>query len=411
MKGLQIIKKGGGISRTSVSQDGISGLLMQYVPINAYQKGKQGGKVKTEEEVVVYRLSSVEDAKNYGFTPEYDIEHEIFVYRHIAEFFRMNPNGDLFIGLLPMNLSYTAVVANALSFLKKAEGKIRQLGIIYNGTVPFNFNSEIKNVVAKAQTIYDQAYAEAMPCHILLEGRNFQYEAGVQNSPNLRSFNAPNVSVTIVQDLDFALENNWNSLQAEKNYHYADVGTVLGTISRAAVHQSIGWVKEFNIYGGSLTVAALSTIPISEIAQGDLKTLDEKGYILCKLYSGLDGIRLNGGPTCTTENDDLSYLEYARTMDKAVRGIYTNCLPFVESNLYISPQTQMIDPTNLKMIEIEASKAFERMVAEREISYYNIFIDPKQDILGTGILDLEFAIVPTGVARMVRATVGFKANI
>ena len=391
-----IEKNTGGLNRKEASRDSVSGLLSHGVAVA--EKLKLG---------VAYRLISLKDAESKGIDADYDRAHKVAVFHHIAEFFRVHPQGELYIYLQDKAVGYAQLIRQVEVFLRQAAGEVRQLAIAYHGTEPIVPAEKVsaketeatEEPVAKpltwsylaglAQEQYERLYALYMPCQIVLEGTGFVYEH-VAELPNARAFNAPNVSIVLLEK---------------------GLGTVLGAISKAQVNQSIGWVERFNIYGKALERPALidGTL-LTNITGGDLLTLETKGYILPKVYIGKAGVYLSSGATCTDSQHDFAYLEYGRTFDKAVRGLYIALVPCIEKDFGIDPLTKKIAPQDIKMMELTAAKYLEQMQREGEISYYQVTIDPTQDILAEEKLTLQISLTPRGVARTIVAQVGFKSN-
>jgi hypothetical protein len=124
-----------GIGRRAANTDKISGLLFFNA---AYPSGFSAGSP-------VKKVYSLADAQALGITQasaSFSVE-----WYHISEFFRANPDGELWIGIYVVDNTY-AVISDMLN---KASGEIRQLGI-YNPTRAF---TNLAADIALIQTLID----------------------------------------------------------------------------------------------------------------------------------------------------------------------------------------------------------------------------------------------------------------
>ncbi len=387
MNKLTIVKTSGNLGRRQPVKDMYSGLLAGGVAVT--------GGVQLDQ---TYRLQSVDDARALGIDADYDTNNGILVYEHIAEFFRINPDGVLFLRLIDPNTALADYVSTggALNrLLNDAGGDIRQVGIVFNKSGVTE--SDVIGLVGQAQSFADYAATHAKPLQLILEG----YGVSKTTTHDLHSLNAPNVSVMIGQNM--AVANNTINPQPD----YAAVGTLLGAVSRARVNESVAWVEKFNLQGGALLSPGIDATPVTDINEGELEALDEKGYIFFRLYTGIAGIYLNDSYTATAVTDDYAYIESNRTMDKAIREVRAVLLPRLGSPVKVDAETGRMSPEVVKSFENDAKRALERMLSEGEISGLEVYIDPEQDIIGTSELKVQIGVVPTGTARMIKVEIGF----
>ena len=387
---INITKLSGGLGRRAPEGDMISGLLAGGVAVTA------GVQLET-----VYRLASLQDALLLGIDADYDTTHAVLVYEHIKEFFRVNPNGELYLMLLPRTVDYAAMLdpantGNAKKLLVEAGGNIRQLGVAFNpeGTVPAIWTQTLA-AIAKAQELATDEYTLHRPVEILLEGKDFDISATV----DFRSLNAPNVAVMLGQAMSIASQPAFAK--------YAAIGTLLGAVSKARVNESIAWVERFNLYGGTLEAIGLGGESLNTLSQGDLNTLDENGAIFFRTHAGTPGIYLNDSHTCTHAADDYAYIENNRTIHKAVRNIRRALLPRLASPVLIDQDSGQLSPEVVKSYESDGRRALETLLSNGEVSAIDVYVDPAQNILASGELKLAFSLIPTGTARRISVTIGF----
>ncbi len=163
-----INKQSGGLGRRVPNQDMISGLLFNGANVS------KGGKALLEDKKL-YRLASVDDAKALGIDEAYDKDGESAYYQ-IAQFFRMNPSGDLLIYKNSAVTTFTDLVKEAEAMQLSANGEIRQLGVIFKGAddpapkSPKYFD-QVTNALAAAKTVTEKAFSDNRPFEMILEGR------------------------------------------------------------------------------------------------------------------------------------------------------------------------------------------------------------------------------------------------
>ncbi|MCD0475725.1 DUF2586 domain-containing protein [Flavobacterium sp. EDS] len=375
-----INKLSGGLGRRNPEQDMVSGLLFDE-PLEFSDELK----LKLESDTVK-RLASLEDAEAIGITAKYD-EKGQSIYYQIQQFFRMNPSGDLYI-MKTAATSYEDIAAKAMDMQEKANGNIRQLAIIYSGPTTF---TQTQAAVLAAQSQADLAYTDYMPFEVILEGKGFTVDA-----TSLAGSDAENVSVVIAMDVE----------KANKYKNSAAVGLVLGAISKAKVSENIAWIEKFNLTGEGFSKAGF--IGGKEIKTlGTLNDLNEKRFIFAKTHTGLPGLYFNDSHTCTAGISDFAYVENNRTINKATRLLRTALLPKLASPVLVDIDGKLPQSVS-KNFEGLCRSALEGMVANQEVSDFDVYVDPKQNILATSELKVKAEITPIGTARKIIVDLGFK---
>ena len=422
-----ITKLSGGLGRRNPEQDMVSGLLFDGVATTKLALNK------------IERLASLEDAEALGITADYDVNGQSAFYQ-IQQFFRMNPSGDLYI-MVTTGTSYEEIAGKAMDMQEKANGNIRQMAIIYSGATTF---AQTQAAVLKAQTEADLAYKDYMPFEIILEGKGFTVDA-----PSLDGSNAENVSVVVAMDVEKAFEKKlfqkdnlklyilapneevlpvegsldvYNVRDADglkkengavlefvfKNSYKntAAVGLALGAISKAKVSENIAWIEKFNLTGEGFAKAGF--VGGEEIKTlGTLGDLNEKRFIFARTHTGLPGVYFNDSATCTTGTSDFAYVENNRTINKATRLLRTALLPKLASPVLVDIDGKLPQSVS-KSFEGLCRSALEGMVANQEVSAFDVYVDPKQNILATSELKVKAEITPIGTARKIMVDLGFK---
>jgi len=388
MNEVIIEKVNGGLGRRNPSGDMISGLVANGVAVV--------GGVQLD---TTYHLKSVKDAVNLGITESYDTTKKVLVYEHINEFFRLNPSGDLYILLASQTVTYVDLVDKLKTYANKllveAEGKIKQLAVAYNPATSVTGTTELLAAIPKAQELADDSFTKHRPVQILLEGKGYDVASPI----DFRALNAKNVSVMVGQSLSIA------NAMAEYNT-YAAVGTLLGVVSRCAVNENIAWVGRHNVYGGSILAPGISLTPYDSIPDGTKDTVNDKGAIFFRTHVGRAGIYFNDSHTCAIATSDFAYIENNRTIDKAVRAIREVILPRLNSTVLVDANGKL-SPEVVKSYQSLGRRALELMLKQEEVSAFDVFVDPNQNIISSSELKIEFTLTPTGTTRQIKATVGF----
>lgn len=374
-----INKLSGGLGRRTPNQDMVSGLLFNST-------NDADGKI---EKGKLYRLVSVNDAKNLGINETYDTEG-VSVYYQISQYFRMNPSGDLFIMRSDETVYAELIENNAQEMLVKANGAIRQLAITSSEG---NFEAT-KDAIDKAAVVTKNAFAAYRPVEVFLEGKGFK-DASVEN---LAERNAENVSVIVAMDSEKAKETTYSNTAA--------VGVLLGAVSNAKVSENIAWVEKFNLSGDGFST--IGFVGDKQVTEGEMVTLNNSKYIFARRHIGLPGLYFNDSHTCTVQTSDFTFIEANRTIHKAARIARTALLPKLNSPVLVDPDSGKLAPSVVKGFETLCRAALERMISNEEVSQIDVYVNPNQDILANSELEIEMSVVPMGTARRIIVNLGFK---
>lgn len=382
--GVNINRLNGGLGRKNSAQDGVCLLII-------------GGAVAATALALktAVELLAIEDAEALGITPSYDDTNSILAHHHIDEFFRVSPNGNLFV-VLDDNTLTTAEIKAVLI----ANPTIKNVGFVRNNLVaPVNMAVYIANYQTM---ITELRTANRNISTVLVEGAEFILATLISAYVDARTYAAGNVAIVIGQD---PIIRNLKAAYAT----YAAIGTALGAISVRSVNENIGSVdiqQKPRAFKGSLNYSLtdvarqrwLTAIlqdgkDVASLSDTDIQALNDKAYIFVGFYNGYPGFYFNDSHTCIIKTSDYSRIENNRVWDKAADLVRIALLPRVKSNLLKDPATGFIRDIEATELEVMAEKAIDQMTSAGEISGRDVYVDPKQDITNDVALKIKGELV------------------
>lgn len=403
---VTIIKRNGRLGRRGANTDAVFAMVLSAPAIVG---------AANMQNSTVYPMASIRDAISIGITADYDDTNNVLVFHHIDRFFKRNANGFLYFLSAPQTATLTSMADVASDFAKKLlreqGGKVKYIAIgrnplaVYAPVSLTGLDSDVLTAVVKAQSLYDDEFAKFRYASFLIEGRGFNGTAAA--AKDLRTLNAPNVSVTIAADPAIS--------QAKPEYNdYAAIGDILGMISLAAVSQDPGELTSvFNLSDPGrdmfVTAGLSSNNDINSYGDADLNQLNTKGYIFPDVTSGVDGFYISDSHTCSPLVDnDFAYIENNRTIEKMIYLARTALLPKVKSRLKVDDQTGELSSADLKTLESIGKKALERMLDDGDLSgNIDCYVPEGQNLLSGVDLNIEIAATPLSIARQLVIGIGF----
>ena len=397
MKELTITRTNGNVPKSLAGEDHVSGFLA-YIPAASLPESFQT--------VHIHAVSTIDKAEELGITDDTAKPWAVrMLHYQLSEIFRVNPGISLYLGLYAK--SQTLNFAEVKTMQSFASGRIRQIAIWAGDTVL------TANDLTALQAKCDALDLENAPLIALYAPK----VASVTNLPSDLAGSNPRVSVVIGQDGSGTAADLYDddaNVVTENNEttHTASVsalGVVLGLVSRAAVHQSIGWVKDFPT-GISVPAFGDGTL-LRDLDKAAIEALDAARYLFMVTHVGVSGSYMNDSHNMDAATSDYSMIENVRTMDKAVRGIRTYITPELGGNVYVDPDTGKLQPYTVAHLETVGGKALEDMEKAGELSGYAVEIDPDQDILSTSSVEILIKNVAVGVARRISIKIGFYKTV
>lgn len=360
----------GGLGRVAEGKDHVSAILFDLPAPAAYN----GAKVKL--------YLDVESAEQDGITA---VGTYAEAHYQIREFFRIRGAASLYVGM-------QAEFSDLEPF-----DDIRQVGAYI----------ESKTDIAALQNAANIADVNHRPYSVITAWKGDAPFDPV-NADDLNDLTAPRVSVLIAGDG----QGDGAALAAALGYNYMPaLGAVLGAVALANVHESVAWPERFNLSDNS-------ELDFIKLADGTVTPsvalttqMHDKRYLMLQKHVGLAGTYLTDSRTAVIETDDFAFIESNRAMDKAKRLIRASLLPKLSSPLYVDGDTGQLQAGTIKYFESLAKQSLTPMTAAGEVSAVGVFINPDQDVLTTGILNITVKIVPVGVARNILVQIGYAVNV
>ena len=385
LSSINILRQDGGLSRPLQSNDGISGLLFYSSNLEA------------NVQVGNFKLTSDLDVKDIlGITGETIPGGSIIKY-HIDEYFRQSQSS-LYVNISTGTTDFSEII----SIKDFANGEIRQLGV-YNEA---DFDTSALTAI---DALADQCETEYTPLQVIYSAPLVSGES-VEDLVDLKPNDAKRVSYIIGEDITVGSEAARLRAAAEGTL-IGSLGTVLGSVSKASVHENIGWVSKFNLVGAEFqNPGFIDGSAVSDKSQTLLNTLDGYAYTFLRKFVGSNGTFHSYSYTTTVETSDFQTIENNRTYDKAFRAIYLSLLPQVNSPLYVDDAGKL-EASTIAYFETLTGGSLKVMQDAGEISGYLVDIDPNQNVLSTSKIEITAKIQPVGVARTIEVKLGFTLQV
>lgn len=274
MNSLKIIREQGGIPASLPGEDHITGYIA-YMAILPTAKSDVAGYTATER---IHPISSIERAEQLGITSTHSEWAIKVLHYQLSECFRVNPGISLYAGIFAPP-SGTHNFAELKTLQNFSGGRLRQAGIYVGDKVAD------ASMLTTLQGVADKLDQEGAPLSVLLAPK---VSSPVGSLTNLVAPGLNRVSVVIAQDgAGVAAELYKNSANNSSKSSVSALGAFLGLLSRAKVHHSIGWVKEYPL-GIALPAFGDGTL-LRSMDKAALEALDKYHYIYATTYPGLGG--------------------------------------------------------------------------------------------------------------------------
>lgn len=395
---------------------------------SGYGKNNEG---KLKEGDVLYITSFKSAVKDFGIierveTTEEDENNVNFLHGipayHIREFFRMSGNvdgsGKLYVMFADCSGSWDALE----TMQRVAGGMINQLGVWTEQPIWRLNGAEEKYNLDIVKTLNGKAVAMAdqhQPLSIVLSANpsNTGSDTSEGKLVDLNKIPSAICESSRISVIFGQARSPLTSIMQKRNINNTPVGflgAVMGALARAGVHESVAWVKTFNLFDDGFQSIELGFGDINLTSEEEfvslnmyeslspvlLDDLDDKGYIFPISYAGREnGIYISKDQTCSA--GDYRTIARNRTINKSRRAVRSALLPYVNSPLMVNPATGFLAPSKITAFKTLIGDILARMQATQEISGYAVSIDPNQNVLTDDTLRISYVIVPVGVATRI----------
>lgn len=390
MAKITFVKGQGGMNRRLPGEDHISSLVFfATVTLSSFATDK------------IHAVNSLVEAEALGIVNTTGTATDILImHYHVSEFYRINPGAKLFIAVYddPVGaLTFTEI--NAIQNF--AEGQIRNMGIWC--TKAFTTAQMVL-----IQGVLDTLDTNNKPISDVLFAGDLKSVATADLVTLRTGVVAPKVSAILAQDGGAT----GAALFATAGYSVTALGAALGAVSKAKVSECIGWVEKFPMNAVELDVPAFANGDlVKSLSQSVIDAVDAKGYIFLLKYESDGQVYFNDSHTAVVISSDYAYIEANRTMDKAIRQVRKALLPQLNGPVLVDPQTGHLAPEYVTHIENLGDSALEQMERDGELSGYQTFVNPDQDVISSSVVEVAIVNVPVGVSRRFNVKVSYATKI
>ena len=319
---------------------------------------------------------------------------------HISEFFRMNPKGVLYVGFYAVPGTYTFSEITLMQNF--AQGAIRQIGVFKTAAYA-DGDIALIDAVCKANDAIKRPISAVYAANLV-------GTADITTLGTLATKTNNKVSVVISQSGSgqglYLMWTNSTSI--------THLGTIMGTISKANVSESIAWVNQFNLSNGVQNEVAMFANGqyYDSFASLDstLEALNDKRYIFVRKFNGLSGTYFNDSHTAIAQSSDYAYIENNRVIDKAIRVLNIAYLPYLNAPITLNADGTLTDVA-VGTFEGVGETALDEMVRLSNLNAYDVVVDPSQNVLSTSELVVAVSLLMPGVARQIIIPITFTQSI
>ncbi|MDR2147724.1 MAG: DUF2586 family protein [Tannerella sp.] len=347
-----------------------------------------------------YSLRRMSDLEPLGVTEA----NNPLLYQTVKDFYAEAQEGTrVFIVGYPDTLKMSDVLNKDSPYLRSiieaTNGELRGLVVTSvpgaNPTVTDGLDSDIPAALLNAQGLGEWARTvRYAPVFVILDGLNFS-----GNASDLK---------------DLKLDSNYRAAvvigSITAGAANQAVGLVAGRIASASVDRNIGRVSDGAL--NVLTMFAGST----PIEKADTETVYNKSYITFRTFTGVSGYFISDGLMATKETDDYNQLTAVRTIDKAARIAYAVLVQQLLDKVQVKSDGTMLQPVIVSWEQIIENALAANMTANGELSDdggdngVQVYINPEQDVMATGTIEVEIRVRPFGYARYIKVLLGFTVN-
>ena len=316
------------------------------------------------------QIFSLQDAQKIGIT---EVENP-FAYKHIKAFYDYaGTNAELWVMLVSDATTMENMADKEQNLARKllddAGGKIRILGFCKK----------------------NKGTEKYFPVRVMISANNFN-----GNAQDLKDY-----SSTKFNRVSLLLAN----ADGEKE---ASIGLALGRLASTPVQRNIGRVKDGAV---ELSQAYFTNGEKVESLSSAWDSIADKHYIFMRNFAGKSGFFFTDDPTLTTETDDFKSLTNGFVMDKAVIIAYNVLVENLGDEIAIN-SNGTIHPAIIKSWQNAIETNINGQMTQRgELSGFKAYIDENQEVIKTGMINVNLQLQPVGYAKYITVNIGFTTEI
>lgn len=366
----------GNLAKTIQNVDGYAGMVLT-------------GAILLSTPQIIY---SLQDAIDLGITEG----AEPFAHRQIKEFYQeLGGNQKLHIMLVPNTMTMTQMldITNANGAIKLCSTTNREVTMLavarnpvggYNGGTEF-FDSDVLAALAKTNAFGDNRKADLNFLSILVEGR-------VQTPAS-----------TTMTDFSTA-EANYAGVVVggTLNDGSASVGLALGRAVKYGAHIKLGKVANGPL---GITTAYVGDKTVDQ--RVDMNTIRDKGVITFNKYPGKAGYFYGLDQMANT--GDYALLARRRIVNKAAAIASIVAIDEIEGEVDVTTDGK-IESYEIAQVKARVEQQLGNLMAD-QVSAYEAYIDPDQNIVDDSTFDIEVRILPKGYKSFININVGLATSI
>ncbi|ADX66838.1 DUF2586 family protein [Weeksella virosa] len=343
-----------------------------------------------------YQIFSLKDAEDLGITAT----ENAFMHQQIKDFYSVAGSGvELWLMLVSDATTYEQMSDINADYLTRlisdAKGRVRVVGLIKKATtVPTltaGIDSDVSLAVPKLQALADDFADKYFPFRAIISANNFS---------------------GMVSDLRDYTESDFNRVSMlianNDGANEASIGLNLGKQASIPSQRSQARVKD----GAVLNEQAYFTNGEAvESLSNALDTIHDKGYTFFRTFAGRSGYYFTDDATLTNVTDDFKSLANGFVMDEAVLIGYDTLIEELSDEVPLSDNGS-IHPAILKNWQANIERNIKTlMVDQGKLSAVRCVIDTNQNIVSTGVLNVEIRLLPVGYAKEIIVNIGFTTQI
>lgn len=388
----------GALGSVPASADGVVGMVVNGSAVT--------GKLELG---TAYVVRSLEGLAALGVTGEPD-DANSYLYQCVELFYAEAGKGaELWVMVVASATLPSAMLDpnndNAKKLIRASKGRVRTVVALTSATDTVAedaaLGSDVATAIAKGQALgewaTDTLYA---PVLVLIEGKGYTDAAAVA-LPDLTEGTDNRVGVVIGQVMDG--DTAVGSLAA----------VIAGRIAKIPVQRHIGRVRD-----GALKIESATIDGTVEIADADIDTVNDKGYITLTTHVGRSGYFVCDDHFATAVSDDYHSLARRRVVDKAYRIAHNTLLNYLNDEVACNGDGTIVAAV-AKAWEADVVAAIaNQMTANGELGTdpadsrdkgVKCEVDREQNVVSTGKVKVRIAVKPYGYAKYVEAELGFMA--